>query len=126
MIGKEWEIQLKQLEGELILMKDSIRETALDIIKEGFSAYPVFVAHTGEVKIGEVILDKADMATSWSISASTMEEFLEKGLISPEKGEYFRTNYKNPEEFICLFVVHNGSANFVFVPYRSNLSGRSA
>lgn len=37
-MDKEWEIQLKQLQGELILFKESIRETAQDIIREGYSS----------------------------------------------------------------------------------------
>lgn len=120
MIDKEWEVMLEQLRGELILLKESIKETSTDIIKEGFSKYPIFIAHQDEVKIGEVILDKADIATTWSISASTLEEFEEKGLIPEDKKTLFITNYKDPKKFICLFVVYRTSANFVFVPYQSN------
>jgi len=36
MLDKEWEAQLEHLRGELILMKESIRETSDDIIKEGY------------------------------------------------------------------------------------------
>lgn len=119
MIDKEWEAQLEHLRGELILMKESIRETAVDIIKEGFSKYPIFIAHQDEIKVGEVILDKEDMATVWSISASTMEEFNEKSLIPEEKKKFFIDQYKNPKEFICLFVIYKNSAHFVFVPYKA-------
>ncbi len=119
-LDQEWEAQLKQLQGELILMKESIRETALDIIKEGFSHYPVFIAHQDAIKIGEVILDKNDMATLWSISASTLEDFMEKGLIEPDKQVLFKDNYKDPRAFICLFVIYRGEARFVFVPYKSS------
>lgn len=119
MIDKEWEAQLEHLRGELILMKESIKETAQDIIAEGFSKYPIFIAHQDEVKVGEVILDKADMATVWSISASTMEEFNEKALIPEEKKRFFIEQYKNPKDFICLFVVYGASARFVFVPYKA-------
>lgn len=119
MIDKEWEMMLEQLRGELILLKESIKETAVDIIKEGFSKYPIFIAHQEEVKIGEVILDKADIATTWSISASTMEEFEDRGLITSDKKTTFVSNYKDPKKFICLFVIYRTSANFVFVPYQS-------
>lgn len=119
MMEKEWEAQLEHLRGELILMKESIRETAMDIIKEGYSKHPVFIAHKEEIKIGEIILDKEDMATLWSISASTLEEFVEKGLIQEDKKDFFVEQYKDPKQFICLFVIHGASARFVFVPYRS-------
>ena len=119
MIDKEWEAQLAHLRGELILMKESIKETAEDIIKEGFSKYPIFVAHQTEVTIGEVILHKDDMATVWSISASTLEEFNEKGLIPDDKKQLFIQEFKNPKLHFCLFVVYNTSARFVFVPYKT-------
>ncbi len=121
MIDKDWEVQLEHLRGELILMKESIRETSRDIIKEGFSKHPIFIAHKDPVEIGEVILDKEDLATSWSISASTLEGFIEKGLIPEEKKSFFLEQYKDPKKFICLFVVHGVNARFVFVPYSSEV-----
>lgn len=122
MIEKEWEAELAHLRGELILMKESIKETAMDIIKEGFSKHPIFVAHREPIKIGEVILDKEDMATLWSISASTLEEFNEKNLIPEEKKTFFVANFKNPKEQFCLFVISQGSARFVFVPYKTEIA----
>lgn len=119
MLNKEWEIQLQQLRAELILMKESIKETAADIIKENFSQYPIFIAHQTDMEIGEVILDKADMATNWSVSASTLEEFVEKGIIEKSKEPYFKDHYKDPKEYICMFVIHNTDANFVFIPYKA-------
>lgn len=119
MLNHDWEVQLQQLRAELILMKDSIKETATDIIKEGYSQYPIFVAHQDPVEIGEVILDKEDMATHWSISASTLEQFVERGLVEADKEDFFKQSYKNPKEFICMFVIHQAQAHFVFIPYRA-------
>jgi len=121
-IDKEWEIQLKQLQAELILMKDSIKETATDIMSEGFSDYPIFIAHQSPINIGEVILDKNDLATIWSISAATLEIFLDKKLVEREKSDFFKLNYKNPKEFMCLFVLYGNAARFVFVPYKTNFT----
>jgi len=121
MLDKEWEAQLEHLRGELILMKESIRETSDDIIKEGFSKHPIFIAHQEEIKVGEVILDKTDMATVWSISASTMEEFNEKALIPEDKKTFFEKQYKDAKKFICLFVIYGASARFVFIPYKAEV-----
>jgi len=119
MLDKNWEIQLQQLRAELILMKESIKETSEEIIKEGFSNFPIFIAHQDPIELGEVILDKDDMATQWSVSASTLEQFIEKGLIKKEREEFFRESYKDPKEFICMFVIYKAQANFVFVPYKA-------
>lgn len=119
MLNHTWEVQLQQLRAELILMKDSIKETSADIIKGGFSSHPIFIAHQEDIEIGEVILDKTDMSTHWSISASTLEDFVEKGVVPADKADYFKENYKSPKDFICMFVIHGNDARFVFIPYRA-------
>ncbi|WP_423148533.1 hypothetical protein [Rubrolithibacter danxiaensis] len=111
------ESPLKSLEADLKFYNESIKEVAVEIIAEGISSYPVFVAHQHEVNLGEVILDKNDLNTEWTIQASTLEEFVEKGIVHPDKKERFIKHYKNPHEFMCLFVVVPEGANFVFYPY---------
>ncbi len=43
---------LNTLTLDLNLYKDSIREVSEDIIREGYSRYPLFIAHQEEVKLG--------------------------------------------------------------------------
>jgi len=90
---------------------------ATEIMVEGISAYPIFIAHQHEVNVGELILDKDELNTNWTIQASTLEEFVEKGIIKPDKKENFIKNYKNAHQFMCLFVIVPEGANFVFYPY---------
>lgn len=108
---------LKSLEKDLKLYGESIKEIANEIISEGLSNYPIFVAHQHEVKLGELILDRAELNTEWSIHASMLEEFVEKGVILSEKEEKFIKEFKNPLEYMCLFVLVPEGANFVFYPY---------
>lgn len=108
---------LKSLESDLKLYSESIKEISAEILGEGLSNYPIFVAHQHEVKLGELILDKNELNTEWSIHASMLEEFEEKGIILPDKKERFIKQFKNPSEFMCLFVVVPEGANFVFYPY---------
>jgi len=112
------ESPLISLERDLKFFNDSIREVATEIMVEGLSNYPIFVAHQHELQLGEVILDRHDLNSSWSIHASTLEEFLERGVIKKELRERFVDTYKNPNKFICVFVVTPEGANFVFVPYQ--------
>ncbi len=112
------ESPLKSLEGDLKLYSESIKEVSTEIMVEGISAYPIFVAHQHEVKIGEPILDRNELNTGWSIHASTLEEFVEKGIIHPDKKERFIKHFKNAHDFMCLFVVVPEGANFVFYPYQ--------
>lgn len=111
------ESPLKSLESDLKFYNESIKEVALEIMIEGISAYPIFVAHQHEVKLGEPILDKNELNTDWSIHASTMEEFIEKGLIQTDKKDRFLKQYKDAYQFMCVFVIVPEGANFIFFPY---------
>lgn len=111
------ESPLKSLEADLKLYSESIQEIATEILNEGLSEYPIFVAHQHEVSLGELILDKNELNTQWSIQASMLEEFVQKGIIHTEKKERFIKQYKNPNEYMCLFVIVPEGANFVFYPY---------
>jgi hypothetical protein len=108
---------LKSLEADLKFYSDSIKEIANEILVEGLSEYPIFIAHQHEVAVGELILDKNELNTQWSIQASMLEEFVQKGIIHKDKKERFIKQYKNPSEHMCLFVVVPEGANFVFYPY---------
>lgn len=108
---------LKSLEVDLRLYSESIREVAVEIMVEALSAYPIFIAHQHEVSLGELILDKADLNTEWNINASTLEEFVEKGVIKPEFKQRFIDNFKNAHEFMCVFAIVPEGANFIFFPY---------
>jgi hypothetical protein len=110
---------LVSLEKDLELYRESIREISIEIMMEGLSANPIFLAHQHVVNIGEMILDRTELNTDWTIQASTFEEFVEKGIITSEKKALFLKNYKKPEDYMCLFVVTPEGANFVFYPYKT-------
>ncbi|MBM3402594.1 MAG: hypothetical protein FJY21_09860 [Bacteroidetes bacterium] len=115
---KPGESPLKSLETDLKFYSDSVKEVAIEIMVEGISEYPIFVAHQHELNLGELIIDKEELNTSWSMHASTIEEFSEKGLIQSDKKEKFIKQYKDPYKFMCVFVIVPEGANFVFFPYQ--------
>jgi hypothetical protein len=108
---------LLSLETDLRFFNESIKEVAIEIMVEGLSSYPVFIAHQHEIALGEVILDRHDINSEWSIHASTLEEFIERGVIKKELKQRFIDTYKNPHDFMCVFVIVPEGANFVFFPY---------
>lgn len=110
---------LISLEKDLELYAESIKEVAVEIMVEGISANPIFVAHQHTVSIGEVILERKELNTEWTIQASTLEEFVEKGIINPEKKALFLKSYKKPEDFMCVFVIVPEGANFIYFPYKA-------
>lgn len=116
--NKAKESPLKSLETDLKFYNESVKEVAIEIMVEGISEYPIFVAHQHEVKLGEPILDRNELNTGWSIHASTIEEFIEKRLIQPDKKDKFMKQYKDPYQFMCVFVIVPEGANFIFFPYQ--------
>lgn len=116
--NKKKESPLKGLQIDLDFYSDSLKEVAVEIDVEGLSSFPIFVAHQHEMKIGELIIDREELGTQWTVHASTLEEFIEMGLIKKDKKALFESNYKDPSQFMCVFVVVPEGANFVFYPYK--------
>lgn len=110
---------LETLKQDFKTYKDALQEVSEDIIKQGFSQYPIFVAHQEDVAIGEVILDRNELGTNWTIQASTLEEFIEKGIIEENRAEFFRNSFKSPGTTCCMFMVSQYGARFVFVPFNT-------
>jgi hypothetical protein len=111
---------LVSLETDLKFFNESIKEVAIEIMVEGLSQYPIFLAHQHELKLGEVILDRHELNSEWSIHASTLEEFMERGVIKKELKQRFIDTYKNPNKYMCVFVVVPEGGNFVFFPYQKD------
>jgi len=108
---------LVSLKADLDFYKEAIQEVSVELMAEGYTLFPIFVAHQHEVDLGVVILDRNELNTAWTIHASSLEEFIEKGLIEEDKRGYFEKSFKPANEFMCLFVIVPEGANFVFYPY---------
>lgn len=94
-----------------------LQEASDTILKEGVSEHPIFIAHKNEVEsIGIALADKDKVKGNWSVNASTMEQFVDKGLISKEKVDSFKTIYKDPKKYICIFTLSELGADFIFLP----------
>lgn len=94
-----------------------LREAAYALRKRKISSYPIFPICKERISIGQLLVPKEEKKLTWNIYFSFMEEFLERKLIEKEKMEFFKANYKNPEEFCCLFVIDHDFINFVYLPY---------
>jgi len=109
---------LEVLEDDLSFYSPMIKEVSVEMVKESFTQYPIFVAHQHEVKLGEPILLKEDYAREFSINATTLEELKDRKLVLPERETDFKANYKNPKEFICILFITPGDARFIYAPYK--------
>ena len=108
---------LKNLEQNLAIYKESIREIALEILQSGISRYPIFIASREPIALGKMIIDKEDLALEWSVYASTLEEFVRRKMVLEEKLDDFRKAWKDPKSFFCIFALLDQTAGFIYAPY---------
>lgn len=109
--------ELRILEQNLAIYKESIREIALEILNHQVSKYPVFIASEREVAIGKLVIDKEELALEFSIYASTLEEFVARKIITENGLPQFKKAYKDPREFVCIFALLGDDAGFIFSSY---------
>jgi hypothetical protein len=111
-------ITLELLKDDLEYYNEMLKEVSADILKEGFSKYPIFIAHQDEIKLGDLLLDGSEHQRSFNISATVLEDLLERNIVTKSKEEEFKLAYKNPNQFMCVLLVANNNAQFIFVPYK--------
>ena len=110
--------ELRLLQNDLQLVKEALKEVSADMIREGFTNYPLFLASPEALRIGEPLFQKEEYEIHFNINASTLEAFAEKGLINPERVEAFKSSYKDPAHFMCFLLASPAvGAHFVFIPF---------
>ncbi|HRO09822.1 MAG TPA: hypothetical protein PK611_03675 [Saprospiraceae bacterium] len=106
--------QFIALEKQLKPYKKILGQAADVILDQHVSKYPIFVVHQQEIAVG-IQLIEADKNLPWSVNASTLEEFVTKNIIFMEKSQDFIAGYKNPETNLCLFVLSELGAQFIYM-----------
>ncbi|GAB3806049.1 hypothetical protein GCM10028819_40600 [Spirosoma humi] len=105
------------ISSDFVKVADQLKEASYQIRKRGFSEFPIFVASRRDVPIGQILLAANELENIWNYKASFVDEFIQRELISNESLELWKENYKKPDEYCCLFVVHGDFAGFVYIPY---------
>ena len=111
------EKELKELQGELTEFSGQLLEITRELLKERVTEFPIFIAHQADVFLGELIVDMKEYEVPFSLSVSTVEEFVETGLIQKEKLAGFREAFGNPVNNMCVFWVHGDNARYILYPF---------
>lgn len=106
------------LKEEISRYSKAMTQASTVIRDKDVSNYPIFVAHQQEFDMGIVIVDHTTSPEKWSIHASTLEEFVSKQIIHDDKIEEFTSNFKDPDEENCIFVLSDLGAQFIFLPIK--------
>ena len=112
---KEKEV-LVMLDQDVKVLKAELKETIDDIIKEGFSHYPILITHLQEIEIAERIIDKDLYQTHFHFSATTLEQMVERGVITKDKEAAFKKQYDANKGSYCVLMLHPEVMKFVFTP----------
>ena len=110
---------LASLQQDLYACKNYIRQVSQGMLKGSVSNYPIFVAvrSLNDIDLGLPIINRDELELTWSFNASHLEDFVNTNIIHQDKLEDFRKNYKDPNEFMCIFVAEEGMMSFLFMPY---------
>lgn len=111
---------LLALENDLKRYRPMFKNATDAIIEQDVSNYPIFVAHHDNPILGISLLDNGQSKTNWSFTASTLEEFAAKQIIEMSKVDDFKEVYKNPKQFICVFILDEVLGQFIFYPMEDN------
>jgi hypothetical protein len=110
--------QWADLQKDLTYYATYLQGISHEVLDSGTSKYPVFVAYAnGQPDLGRPLLDHRQLDTRWSIRVSVMEEFVRKSILSREQFQAFKQSWKDPNDFICVFVADPQQAAFVYFPY---------
>jgi hypothetical protein len=102
---------------DFVKVSDQLKEASYQIRKRGFSDHPVFVVSVNDAEIGILLIAREELDNKWNYRASYLQEFVDRNLIGEESVELFIENYKQADEYCCLFVLKDDFAGFVFVPF---------
>ena len=105
---------LKEIYEELEPLKPKLRKVSELVISQDVSNYPIVVMHQNAIDLGVRV--PLGEETPWKINISTLEEFVKKELVEESKLKEFKEVYKDPATHICIFLISNAGANFIFYP----------
>jgi len=102
---------------DFVKVADNIKEASYQIRKRGFSEFPIFIISKVDIPLGQLLYKKEEVGTEWNYFVTYLDEFVQRKIIKKDMEEDFKINYKNADEFCCLFVVDGDFTKFVFIPY---------
>lgn len=107
---------LGTISNDFVKVADTLKEASYQIRQANF-AYPIFPISRSGQPIGQLLIKSEDHKLDWNYYASFLDEFLQRELVGKEREEEFKNNYRDPDEFCCLFVIDKDFTRFVYIPY---------
>ncbi len=110
-----------QLEQDLRRYRKALNEAREIMLDQEITHYPIFVMHQQEIALGVPVIEAGVNVGLWSINASSMEEFALKNILLDDKLNEFRKVYNSHDHHLCIFVLSELGAQFIFFPIEGEL-----
>lgn len=110
------EVFVKKVSATIRPHQNHLAQATTTILDQEVSKYPIFVLSREEISLGVKLIGALEEDPAWSIHVTTLEEMASKQVVRMDRVDDFRSIYKDPNEFFCLFIVDDADSQFVFVP----------
>lgn len=107
---------LGTISQDFVKVSDTLKEASYQIRKAGFE-FPIFPISKKALPVGQLLIPREPLQLDWYYNASFLNEFVQRELVAADNEEEFKKNYRDPDEFCCLFVVDEAFASFVYIPF---------
>ncbi|EON76946.1 hypothetical protein ADIS_2607 [Lunatimonas lonarensis] len=108
---------LGTISSDFVKISDTLKEASYQVRSRKFSDFPIFPISKVTQPIGQLLLDKENAQTTWNYYMTYVDEFVQRKLIKEDALDHFKSTYKDPDEYCCLFVVDKEFTNFLYIPY---------
>lgn len=109
------------LEEDLRRYRKALNEAHEIMLNQEVSLYPVFILHQQTLEMGVPLITASETTGVWSVHASSLEEFVIKNIVHQDKIEDFKALYKKHDRHLCLFVLSELGAQFIFYPKQEEI-----
>ncbi|MEM1134414.1 MAG: hypothetical protein AAGI07_01150 [Bacteroidota bacterium] len=110
---------LGEITKDFVKVANTLKEAAYLLQARKIAEYPIFILAKNKVEVGQLLIAKDETALDleWNYHFSFLDEFIQRKLVVEDKVADFKSAYKDPDEFCCLFVIDKDFVNFVYIPY---------
>ena len=80
-----------QISSDFVKVADQLKEASYQVRIRKLSTYPIFPISRELISVGNVLFTPGDLGNAWYYGVSSVEEFLQRGLITEENIENLNT-----------------------------------
>ncbi|MEM7660050.1 MAG: hypothetical protein AAF399_28325 [Bacteroidota bacterium] len=108
---------LESIQNDMAMVGQDLKTIAHQVIEEGISEYPVFIASQQLLNLGKPVFDPETAGLNWFFQATILEDLVQREIVSKSRVNEFRKALGDPKATACVMVVLEQGVQVVFVPF---------